>query len=610
MVTLALLAMAGMMGLAVDLGWSFYVKKSAQSAADSAALAAVQEAFRRNGGGTGTLTCGSTADCKPITPCSSITAPSNLYNGCAYAAANGFTSGVGGSHQEVTIRADVTTPPPTVPGVTNVKYWVTVSAMQTIPQLFSSVLGNTQGTVAAIATAAIAGSTAPGSFYGMNHEGDCLTGLTGTVKPAFNCGVDIDLSGTGTNNPCMKMDGTSSGFNAKLCAPAGIFLSSQCKGPGSVAGCTDPGSGSANFAGQTTNNPTVWSQGGTQIRNDGWVGLNGTFDASATNWLPHPPGVVNSPSDFSDPTGPLKQPSLVNPSQPACAVTNGVIPAGATVGPYQYYAVNSGGTATGAPVAITVSGSNKVTFDPGSTACPGTVFPTGATPDTGTFRTFTFWGGMDITANGNNSAVNFGAGQYVMAGVNSTTPTAPVFKVDGGGTLHGDPVIGTQFLFTDQNYSAQGTSLTKPAALSGTTFNQGFTYFKNATGDLTALTSAAPTLTDYKNFLFWQDRRNSNDTINPTDGSFISFAHPLDRTDTSPQFVMASGALGLNLRGVLYQPRGAWAHLESGGAGAAGNTTLMMVTGALTCGTGCGNASVTLLGPTSPIVVFVATLIQ
>jgi hypothetical protein len=482
--------------------------------------------------------------------------------------------------------------------------------VQTIPQLFSSILGNTQGTVSAIATAAIAGSVSPGSFYGMNHEGDCLTGLAGTAIPAgFDCGVDIDLSGNGSGNACTNMDGSSSGFTAKLCAPAGIFLSSRCKGTGSVAGCTDPGKNSGdNFAGQTTNNPTVWSQGGTQIRGDGWVGLNGNLDPNATNWLPHPPGVANSPADFPDPTAPLKQPPIVNASQPTCPLLNGIIPAGATVGPYQYYAVNSSGTATGGPISITLTGSDAVTFSPSSTNCPSGA----SSANTGTFKTFTFWGGMDIKGGG-STALNFGAGQYVMAGVNSTTPTNPVFKVDGGVMVNGNSSLGTQFLFTDQNYSAQGTSLTKPAALSSITLNQGFTYFKNATGDLTGVTGSGPDLSDYKDFLFWQDRRNSNDTLNPDDGSCTAscFTHPAGRTDTSPQFVMSNGGLALNLHGVLYQPRGAWAFLDSGGSSSNGNVRLMMVTGALTCGnSGCGGTSVTLLGPTSPIVVYVATLIQ
>src|ERR1700720_1585404 len=45
MVALALMSMSGMMGLAVDLGWSFFTQKAAQAAADDAALSAVQRAY-------------------------------------------------------------------------------------------------------------------------------------------------------------------------------------------------------------------------------------------------------------------------------------------------------------------------------------------------------------------------------------------------------------------------------------------------------------------------------------------------------------------------------------------------------------------------------------
>src|SRR5579871_1974060 len=62
MVTLALISMIGMMGLAVDLGWSYFVQKEAQAAADTAALAAAQEAVNRLGVGSDIsgFNCGST----------------------------------------------------------------------------------------------------------------------------------------------------------------------------------------------------------------------------------------------------------------------------------------------------------------------------------------------------------------------------------------------------------------------------------------------------------------------------------------------------------------------------------------------------------------------
>jgi Flp pilus assembly protein TadG len=45
LVTLSLFAMCGLLGLAVDLGWSYFIQKSAQNAADSAALSAAYQAL-------------------------------------------------------------------------------------------------------------------------------------------------------------------------------------------------------------------------------------------------------------------------------------------------------------------------------------------------------------------------------------------------------------------------------------------------------------------------------------------------------------------------------------------------------------------------------------
>ena len=155
LVTLSLLSMCGIMGLAVDLGWSFYVKKSAQAAADSAALAAVR--YAKHYATPPYTTCdGSTLYCSsvPVT-CTAIQASapsSDAGKACLYAQQNGFQDGTG--RVKVTIAADATPSVPTAPNIT-VVYWVTVRVVQEVPQLFSAVLGNTTGVVAARATAAI-----------------------------------------------------------------------------------------------------------------------------------------------------------------------------------------------------------------------------------------------------------------------------------------------------------------------------------------------------------------------------------------------------------------------------------------------------------------------
>ena len=97
MVTLALFAMAGMLGLAVDLGWAFFVQKQAQAAADGAALAAVHETYFIVSGSTAFSSCpstvgkdGATVDCNNTAEYCGTTplgggSTLNTYHGCLYA---------------------------------------------------------------------------------------------------------------------------------------------------------------------------------------------------------------------------------------------------------------------------------------------------------------------------------------------------------------------------------------------------------------------------------------------------------------------------------------------------------------------------------------------
>ena len=239
LVTLALLTMCGMMGLAVDMGWSFFVHKQAQTAADAAALAAVEEGFKRIDGRRGAIsgfTCsagGSGAaqlDCQTTAVnCAAVAATSNLNNGCQYAKKNGFDWTT--SRQNVTIQSNdgaTADLPATSPGVVNIAYWVTVRTVQTIPQLFSAVNGtNTEGTVSAVATAAIAASIGPGQFYGMDRKGDCprmSIGQCGQSRGGQNCGVDVTLSpGNGSQTPMwQRVRPTSVLRPASFCRPSAI----------------------------------------------------------------------------------------------------------------------------------------------------------------------------------------------------------------------------------------------------------------------------------------------------------------------------------------------------------------------------------------------------
>src|SRR5271165_548551 len=81
-------ALFGMVGLVLDVGWSYYVGKKAQAAADAAAQAAVAQGLVQNGP-SAAPNC-STLGCQAATSCP---AASNLLTACQYAAANGFTPG-------------------------------------------------------------------------------------------------------------------------------------------------------------------------------------------------------------------------------------------------------------------------------------------------------------------------------------------------------------------------------------------------------------------------------------------------------------------------------------------------------------------------------------
>ncbi len=196
MVTLASIPMFGLIGLAVDLGWMEFVKKRAQTAADAAAMAALLQ-FQSTTYSS-SFTCGANGVvCQVPTSCSPT--PSNyLHSGCLYAQLNGFSSA---GNQNVTMEAGVGVPP-TAAGVQSSAYWVTARVNQSVPQLFSAVLGNSTGLVSARATAAL--NPAKDCIWVMDPSGSGALSMSGTPDLNSGCGVYINsnnataLSGNGT----------------------------------------------------------------------------------------------------------------------------------------------------------------------------------------------------------------------------------------------------------------------------------------------------------------------------------------------------------------------------------------------------------------------------
>jgi hypothetical protein len=199
MFTLTLVPMFGLMGLVTDLGYMHFVKMSAQTAAQAAALAAIIDYKGTFGGASMSCTSSGVACATTATTCASnITTPANsVEHGCMYAQNHGFN----GTNQWVTYTAGISSTPPTATGMGTASYWVTFRVIQKVPQLFSAVLGNTSGLVAARSSAALTGAS--DCIYAMNktnYSGAFSVGGTANLNSA--CGVFVNStssSALGTN---------------------------------------------------------------------------------------------------------------------------------------------------------------------------------------------------------------------------------------------------------------------------------------------------------------------------------------------------------------------------------------------------------------------------
>jgi len=261
MTTLALVPMFGLMGLAVDLGWMEYTKKSAQTAADAAAMAALLQ-FQSTTFST-TVTCGvGGVVCQAPTSCNP--APTSyLHSGCDYAQLNGFSSS---GNQYVSLQAG-TGAPPTAPTVLSSTYWVTARVNQTVPQLFSAVLGNSTGRVAARATAAL--NPARDCIYVMDPAGSDAVHMNGSASLVSSCGLYVN-----SNNP------------TALNGVGGVTLSASeidIVGNYSFAGTLNPdppSTGVAVMADPLANLPAPTVPAGCDNANTYQVNTNGTVNLS------------------------------------------------------------------------------------------------------------------------------------------------------------------------------------------------------------------------------------------------------------------------------------------------------------------------------------------
>lgn len=589
MVTLALFAMCGLMGLAVDFGWAFFVKRAAQRAADTAALAAAREALRSVGQG-GVFACGTGLTCQAATACPAnpATPPgSNVELACAYSKKNGFITNGNGNRQTVSVEAnvpaagcDTATPPTCVPNAPGVAayYFVTVRVTETVPQLFSAVMGNPTALVAARATAAVTDSVVIGGLILLNRENE--TGLVGT---------GVNLAGQGGSN---------------IAVPSGVVMSSQCNG-------TNCGQ---NYAGVLQGGQALTSPF-TAIRGVGKACAGNLGCTSQSSWTAPPTN--GKPLDdpmFNDPMAGKGQPPLSTIPGNQIGIQGGTISGGTAANPTilapgNYYATSQNRQgdviATGQPITL---GSGHFQFG----SC-------------GTFSAtdYVFFGGLR-TGSG-NTTVTFTPGRYVFAGQNRGAGE-PLFEISNGTVLQDctngpgqNSDAGELFIFTDAHYPGLTPKVPTLVASIRNDLTFGVAGVKMGNNDNSRITlhglnksQVAENLEPFAPTLLWQDQRNSR--VKYTAEGQIDITSCTGATIDSPctnnpavdpnREMSLTATPNVRLYGAAYQPRGAWLSLQAGGNYSG---PLQVITGAVRLQ---GSPPLTLTGVSNPITRRVCALVE
>lgn len=541
MLTFSLVAMIGIMALAVDVGWAYFLKRSAQKAADAAALAAAYRVFASAGEDL-EIKCGADVICQEAAACPSepvSTPASNVDAACLYAQKNGFQTGGNSGRQAVLVAAGTTAPPPTAPGVFS-HYWNTVAVREDAPQFWSGVLGLSAFNLAAQATAAIVDADMTASLVLLNRENDCIPLESQSQN---TCGVDLLVS---ANN--------NGGMDALL-AEGGIYMASNKAGT----------SADGRYAGENSGGGTIRSPF-TRIRGTGWYTISNNAQWIETPVNRDSRGALDPMRGKGQPPPPTGLPNreiaggtIIGSSDPANPV---IMPPG------NYYATATrpDGTryATGNPIRIT----GHVYFSNQGSG----------------FGDFVIFGGF--SNQGGGATVQFDPGRYIFAGVrpkNNGDPS-PLFSVDSNMSIvdpsYDNPAAaGEVFVFTDTNYRGQGRSLeipdlVQPIAPDLKQGNAGFQTGNNSSvatvlHGLNYNSANLPTeLKKFSNVLVWQDQANSIVRYDASGyyvncGSYICPNLAL-ATNKSPELFL-QGSPSARMYGVIYQPRGSWTTVQGGG---------------------------------------------
>ncbi len=264
LLTLSMVATVGTLGLVVDIGWAYWRREAAATAADSAALAAARYAAANFSSYTSCptgLTCNSSDTACSATPASPPT--TTFGAGCLYAKQNGFLNS---GNQTVSMAGNTSGSP--VTGVSPA-YWVSATASERIPTTFSAILGQTASNVSVKAVAGVFVTPSSGCFYLMGSSGTDLSMSGGSITST--CGVYINSTSNGAitqSGGTVTVNGGGQVYNrgtwthsGGTISPTPTVLGTAVTDPFAAlpvptfAGCTDSGknlsSGSATLAAGT-----------------------------------------------------------------------------------------------------------------------------------------------------------------------------------------------------------------------------------------------------------------------------------------------------------------------------------------------------------------------
>jgi hypothetical protein len=546
--------MCGLLGLAIDLGWAYFVKKSAQNAADAAALAAAYQALAANGE---TVTPfpnpgGSGGDCD---------LSGNLQTACQYAEQNDFNPGGHGGRQKINIvadqgplrRLDGSIVPSCAPAVLVgcVEYRVTVRTVETIPQLFSAILGNSAALSSARSTAAVVQEYVNGSLILLNRN-------DATEVLPNGAGIDAVASPIGVTAGIVVASALPAAIPKGIGGP--IIAMSPLASPGvpdgpqfldPMRGYGQPSLPTADPDGQCGKSLCTYAVMGVDMSSSSIfrVGVDGVADTSR---------------DYGGGGSPTLPSGNYVPSTwaPGCSIS----------GCHSVRPVNQ----------LTIGGAGTVTFNDSSVP----------------FGYYLFYGGLSVTG----GTMLMGPGEYVFvgggaAGNFTTSNTADIegtgailISIGASGPFTGDvrTAAGPVDLYPNLLTQINSNELLVAAAEAGTLAFGQVTVANGPKVNVSGIDPTSPSipqnLIPFGGIVMWQDQANSTVKYLPDGNIDLSCGginSPCPKAVANP--VLSVQALGnLGFTGTIYQPRGAWINVGPGTL--RGN--LQVITGAVTGGGG------------------------